>query len=81
MLKVICARSVTGNPFRQYDGPELPVNTCIAVPAMAIQQDPDKVKNPTEFDWFRFARLNASKDANNPKQNWIAFTNSMTNLA
>ena len=68
-----------GFPFRLYDGLELPVNTCIAVPAMAIQQDPDKFKNP--MDWFRFARLHALKDTINSEQTWNAFTISTTNLA
>ena len=76
-----CARTVVENPFRLSDGLELPVDTCIAVPAMAIQQDPGNFKNPMEFDGFRFARLNASKESISSEQTWNASTVSTTNLA
>lgn len=70
-------------PFRFKDGLELPVGSCIAIPAQAIQTDPDNFQNPQEFDGFRFAQLGSSEETkfNSDEHQHGATTISETNLA
>ena len=72
-------------PFRFHDGLVLPAGSCIAIPAMAIQQDPANFANSLVFDGFRFVhqqRDDAEESAEGgEEQTWSAATVSTTNLA
>ncbi|KAG6988937.1 hypothetical protein G7Y79_00067g095520 [Physcia stellaris] len=74
---------VMQTPFRFSDGLELPVGTCIAIPALAIQTDPDNFPNPQEFDGFRSERLRLSEEmqSNTDGSLHSATTLTETNLA
>ncbi|KAI0886467.1 putative cytochrome P450 [Annulohypoxylon maeteangense] len=82
---VTCARTVM-NPggFRFHDGLHLRQGTKIAVPALAIQTDPENFDDPLTVDAFRFARLREAASDNvgdEGEHNWGAATASETNLA
>ncbi|MCJ1401069.1 hypothetical protein MMC11_004281 [Xylographa trunciseda] len=85
---VTCARTVMVKPFQFHDGLSIPVGSRVAIPGMAIQQDPDNFQNPLQFDGFRFARLSALDEekssrgmAHDDDHSWGAATISTTNLA
>jgi len=72
---VTCGRTVMDQAgFRFHDGFELPSGTKIAVPALAIQTDPDHFDDPFAFNGFRFADRAAKGGSS-------ASTVSETNLA
>ncbi|KAF2789623.1 cytochrome P450 monooxygenase, partial [Melanomma pulvis-pyrius CBS 109.77] len=55
---ITCVRTVVGKPFQFSDGLILPAGTRFGFPAQAIQHDHDALRNPSEFDGFRFAGKN-----------------------
>ena len=67
-------------PFRLADGRELPVGSCIAFAAMAIQRDPDKFAEPLKFDGFRSARGDATNYSDSFQRYRNASAISRTNL-
>ena len=46
--------------FRFHDPMVLPAGSRLAIPALAIQTDPDNFDNPLTFNAFRFARQDKS---------------------
>lgn len=54
---ITCARTVMQKPLQLHDGLTLPVGTRVAIPALAIQKDPDNYREPLVFNGFRSARL------------------------
>lgn len=82
---VTCARTIEeAQGFRFHDGLQLSAGTRIAVPALAIQTDPDNFHDPLTFDGFRFARQRAAESGGateNVPQKQGAATTSEVNLA
>lgn len=79
--QVTCARTVMNKPFQFHDGLVLPVGSCIAIPAMAIQHDPANFPNPLVFDGFRFAIESSTRNSDAGEYAWSASTISTANLA
>lgn len=78
---ITCARTVMSpQGFRTHDGLDLPRGARVAIPALAIQTDPEHFDDPLTVDGFRFARLREAEGAGS-EQGWGAATASETNLA
>ncbi|KAJ4390992.1 hypothetical protein N0V93_004591 [Gnomoniopsis smithogilvyi] len=82
---ITCARTVMNqNGIRFHDGMFLDQGKRIALPALAIQMDPEVFEDAMSFDGFRFSKLAANtppKSNKEAEQDWGAATVSDTNLA